>query len=116
MKTLGVFTGISSEVLNGADNLLASQISAIYMAVKEDKNKLVARLKSLAISYGLKTIVSSLTDNSLVNSIMDWNLMFQIFRSALQVGSTLKKAGTYSDDEVLAEVDRLNEIEFDLEF
>ena len=116
MKTLGVFTGIGSEMINDADNLLASQISAIYMAVKEDKDKLVARLKSLAISYGLKTIVSSLTDNSLVNSIMDWNLMFQIFRSALQVGSTLKKANSFSDEDILEEVDRLNKIEFDIEF
>lgn len=40
----------------------------------------------------------------------------QLFLCAMQVGSTIKKAGTYSDDEVLAEVDRLNEIEFDLEF
>lgn len=116
MKTLGVFTGISSEMLNEADNLLASQLAAIYMAVKEDKEKLVARLKSLAISYGLKTVVSNLTDNSLINSVMDWNLMFQIFRSAMQVGSTLKKANTYSDEDILAEVDRLNKIEFDLEF
>ena len=116
MKTLGVFTGISSEVINGADNLLASQLSAIYMALKEDKEKIVVRLKSLAISYGLKTVVSNLTDNSLINSIFDYNLIFQLFRSAMQVGSTIKKAGTYSDDEVLAEVDRLNEIEFDLEF
>lgn len=116
MKTLGVFTGISSEVLNGADNLLASQLSAIYMAVKEDKAKLIARLKSLAISYGLKAIVGNLTDNSLINSIADWNFTFQLFRSALQVGSTLKKANTYSDDDILAEVDRLNKIEFDIEF
>ena len=39
-----------------------------------------------------------------------------MFRSALQVGSTMKKANSFSDEEVLAEVDRLNEIEFDLEF
>lgn len=116
MKTLGVFTGISSEVLNGADNLLASQLSSLYMAVKEDKEKLVARLKSLAISYGLKTVVSQLTDNSLINSLLDWNFAFQMFRSALQVGSTIKKANSFSDEEILEEVNRLNEIEFDLEF
>lgn len=116
MKTLGVFVGIGSEMINEADNLLASQLSSLYMAVKEDKEKLIARLKSLAISYGLKTIVSNLTDNSLINSIFDYNFIFQLFRSAMQVGSTIKKAGAYSDDEVLAEVDRLNEIEFDLEF
>ena len=116
MKTLGVFTGMSSEIINGADNLLASQLSSLYMAVKEDKEKLIARLKSLAISYGLKTVVSQLTDNSLINSIADWNFTFQLFRGALQIGSTLKKANNFSDEEILAEVDRLNNIEFDLEF
>ena len=116
MKTLGVFVGIGSEMINEVDNLLASQLSSLYMAVKEDKVKLVARLKSLAISYGLKTVVSSLTDNSIINSIADWNFTFQLFRGAMQIGSTLKKANNFSDEEILAEVDRLNEIEFDLEF
>ena len=116
MKTLGVFVGIGSEMINEADNLLASQLASLYMAVKEDKEKLVARLKSLAISYGLKTVVSSLTDNSIINSITDWNFTFQLFRGALQVGSTIKKANSFSDEEILEEVNRLNEIEFDLEF
>lgn len=116
MKTLGCFVGISSEIINEADNLLASQLASLYMAVKEDKEKLIARLKSLAISYGLKTVVGQLTDNSLINSIMDWNFTFQMFRSAMQLGSTFKKTGTYSDEQVLAEVTRLNAIEFDLEF
>ena len=116
MKTLGVFVGIGSEVVNEADNLLASQLSSLYMAVKEDKDKLIARLKSLAISYGLKTVVSQLTDNSIINSVLDWNFAFQMFRSAMQVGSTIKKANSFSDEDILAEVNRLNEIEFDLEF
>ena len=116
MKTLGVFVGIGSEMINEADNLLASQLSSLYMAVKEDKDKLIARLKSLAISYGLKTVVSQLTDNSIINSVLDWNFAFQMFRSAMQVGSTIKKANSFSDEDILAEVNRLNEIEFDLEF
>lgn len=116
MKSINTAIGIGSEVIKEADNLLASQLSSIYMAVKEDKSKLLARLKGLAISYGLKTIVSSLTDNSLINNIFDWNFMFQLFRGAIQVGSTLKKSSTYSNEQVLEEVERLNNIEFDLEF
>ena len=116
MKSINVTTGIVTEVVKEFDNTLATELSAIYLAIGKDKEKLVKKLKAVAFSYGLKSIVSSLTDNSIVNSIVDFNFGLQLFLGASQVASTFKKASTFSKDEVRAEIERLEKIEFDLEF
>lgn len=116
MKSINVCTGIVTEVVKEFDNKLATELSALYLAIGEDKDKLVKKLKSIALSYGLKTVVAQLTDNSLLNSIADVNFSLQLFLGAMQVGSTFKKASTFNKDEVQAELDRLSKIEFDIEF
>ena len=116
MKSINVSTGIITEVVKEFDNKLATELSALYLAIGEDKDKLIKKLKAIAFSYGLKTIVSQLTDNSIVNQIADINFGIQLFLGAMQVGSTIEKASTFSQEEVEAELDRLSKIEFDLEF
>ena len=116
MKSINVCTGIASEVIKEFDNKLATELSALYLAIGQDKDKLVKKLKAIAFSYGLKSVISSLTDNSVINQVMDINFGIQLFLGATQVGSTIKKASTFSQEEVQAEIQRLEKIEFDLEF
>ena len=116
MKSINVCTGIASEVIKEFDNKLATELSALYLAIGQDKDKLVKKLKAIAFSYGLKQVVSSLTDNSVLNNIMDINFGIQLFFGATQVASTVKKASTFSAEDVKAEIERLEKIEFDLEF
>lgn len=116
MKSISVMTGIATEVIKEFDNKLAVELTSLYLAIGEDKDKLVKKLKSIALSYGLKTVVAQLTDNSLLNSIADVNFSLQLFLGATQVASTFKKASTFSAEDVKAEIERLSEIEFDLEF
>ena len=116
MKSINVCTGIVTEVVKEFDNKLATELSALYLAIGQDKDKLIKKLKSIAFSYGLKQVVSSLTDNSVLNNIMDINFGIQLFFGATQVASTIKKASSFNEEEVQAEIERLSAIEFDLEF
>ena len=116
MKSINVCTGILTETVKEFDNTLATELSAIYLAIGKDKDKLIKKLKAVAFSYGLKTVVSQLTDNSLINNVVDFNFGLQLFLGATQVASTLKKASTFNAEEVKAEIERLEKIEFDLEF
>lgn len=116
MKSISVTTGIASEVVKEFDNSIATELSSLYLAIGKDKEKLIKKLKSVAFSYGLKTVVSQLTDNSIVNNVVDFNFGLQLFLGATQVASTFKKASTFSAEDVKAEIERLSEIEFDLEF
>ena len=64
MRSLGVVGGIAQEAIQGLDRNLASEIAKIYLAVKEDKEVLIKKLKSLAFSLGLKAVISQLTFKS----------------------------------------------------
>lgn len=116
MKSINVSTGIITEVVREFDNTLATELTSLYLAIGEDKDKLIKKLKAVAFSYGLKTVVSQLTDNSLLNQIADVNFGIQLFLGAMQVGSTIKKASTFDKEKVEEEIARLEKIEFDLEF
>lgn len=116
MKSLGVVGGISQELIQGLDRELSSEIARIYLAVKEDKELLVKRLKSLAFSVGLKAVASQLTDNSIVDTITDIHVGYNIFKLAMQANKTWKKSQGYDKDVVAEEVERLNALEFELDF
>lgn len=116
MKSINVTTGILTETVKEFDNKLAVELTSLYLAIGEDKDKLIKKLKSIAFSYGLKQVVSQLTDNSIINQVVDINFGIQLFLGAMQVGSTVKKASTFSAEDVKAEISRLEKIEFDLEF
>ena len=116
MKSINVCTGILTETVKEFDNTLAVELASIYLAIGQDKTKLIKKLKAVAFSYGLKTVVAQLTDNSVINSIADANFGLQLFMGAMQVASTYKKASSFNEEEVKAEIARLSEIEFDLEF
>jgi len=116
MKTLGVVGGITQELVQGLDRELSSEIARIYLAVKEDRELLIKRLKSLAFSIGLKAVATQLTDNAIVDTITDVHVGYNLFKVATQVNKTWKKSQQYSSDIVEEEVNRLNELEFELDF
>lgn len=116
MKSLGVIGGISQELIQGLDRGLADEIAKIYLAVKEDKEILVKRLKSLAFSIGLKAVATQLTDNSIIDTITDVHVGYNLFKVATQVNKTWKKSQSYDKDVVAEEVERLNALEFELDF
>lgn len=116
MKSLGVVGGIAQEVVQGLDRELASEIARLYLAVKEDREILVKRLKSLAFSMGLKMVANQLTDNSVVDTITDINVAYNLFKVAVQVNKTWKKSQSYDKDVVTEEIERLNALEFELDF
>jgi hypothetical protein len=116
MKSLGVVGGVAQEVVQGLDRELASEIAKVYLAVKEDKEILIKRLKSLAFSVGLKAVASQLTDNSIVDTITDIHVCYNLFKLAMQANKTWKKSQGYDNDVVSKEVERLNALEFELDF
>lgn len=115
MKSLGVVGGIAQELVQGLDRELSSEIAKIYLAVKEDKEILVKRLKSLAFSIGLKAVATQLTDNSIVDNLTDIHVAYNIFKLAVQANKTWKKSQSYEEEVVSSEVDRLNSLEFELD-
>jgi len=116
MRSLGVIGGVAQEVVQGIDRELASEIAKIYLAVKEDKEVLVKRLKSLAFSVGLKALATQLTDNTIVDTVTDIHVGYNLFKLAVQANKTWKKSQSYDNDIVEEEVNRLNELEFELDF
>lgn len=116
MRSLGVVGGIAQEAIQGLDRNLASEIAKIYLAVKEDKEVLIKKLKSLAFSLGLKAVISQLTDNSVIDTITDVHVGYNLFKVATQLNKTWKKSQSYSTEVVEEEVERLNELEFELDF
>lgn len=116
MRSIGVVGGIAQELVQGLDRNLASEIAKIYLAVSEDKEVLIKKLKSLAFSLGLKAVISQLTDNSVIDTITDVYVGYNIFKMVVQVNKTWKKSQQYSSDVVEEEVERLNSLEFELDF
>jgi hypothetical protein len=116
MRTLGVMTGITMEMTRELDTRVSSYLARLEMACKENNKEIWSRIKSTVVSLLIKGAISSLTDNSVINTIADTVVAYNLFKDILLVKKILNKAESYSDEEVLAEVDRLNSIEFDLEF
>ena len=116
MRTLGVMTGITMEITKELDTRVASYLARLEMACKENNKEIWSRIKSTVVSLLIKGAISSLTDNSVINTIADIAVGYNLFKDILLVKKILNKAESYSDEEVLQEVERLNSIEFDLEF
>ena len=116
MRTLGVMTGITMEMTRELDTRVASYLARLEMACKENNKEIWSRIKSTVISLLIKGAISSLTDNSVINTIADTVVAYNLFKDILLVKKILNKAETYTDEQVMEEVNRLNSIEFDLEF
>lgn len=116
MRTLGVMTGMTMEVTKELDTRVASYLARLEMACKEHNKEIWSRIKSTVVALLIKGAISSLTDNSVINTIADTVVAYNLFKDILLVKKILNKADSYTDEEVMAEVDRLNAIEFDLEF
>lgn len=116
MRTLGVLSGMSMELTRELDTKVSSYLARLEMACKENNKEIWSRVKSTVVALLIKGAISSLTDNSIINSIADVAVGYNLFKDILLVKKILNKAETYTDKEVLEEVNRLNSIEFDLEF
>ena len=115
IKSVGVVTGVATEMAGNVDNLISSSIARGYLAIKEDKDELINKGKDIAFAVGIKAVVSALTTNSAVNTVADCYLGLQLVKGAFQAKSTFNKACAYSDDVVAEEVARLQKIEFELD-
>ena len=115
IRTIGVASGVATEMVGNLDNLVSNSIARGYLAIKEDRNILIAKGKDIAFAVGVKAVVSALTQNSAVNTIADAYLGLQLVKGAFQAKSTFNKACNYSSDVVAEEVERLSKIEFDID-
>lgn len=115
LRSVGVVTGVATEMVGNLDSTLSNAIARGYLAIKEDRDILIAKGKDIAFAVGVKAVVSALTTNSAVNTVADCYLGLQLVKGAFQAKSTFNKACNYSDDVVAEEVARLSKIEFDLD-
>lgn len=116
MKSVNVMVGIGAEITKELDIKLSNYLAKLEMSCKEHDKEIWKRVKGTLIALLIKGAVSSLTDNNIVNAIADTVVAYNLFKDILLVKKILNKADSYNEEEVLAEVERLNKIEFDLEF
>ena len=115
IRTIGVASGVATEMVGNLDSLVSNSIARGYLAIKEDKDVLISKGKDIAFAVGVKAVVSALTTNSAANTVADCYLGLQLVKGAFQAKSTFNKACNYSEEIVAEEVARLQKIEFDLD-
>ena len=83
---------------------------------KQNEAEIWKRVKNTIIALLLKGVVSSFTDNSLINTIADVVVGYNLFKDVMLVKKILNEAESFNEEVIKAEIERLSEIEFDLEF
>lgn len=116
MKTVNVTTGIVMELTKEMDNKLSVMLTRLELACKQNEAEIWKRVKNTIIALLLKGVVSSFTDNSLINTIADVVVGYNLFKDVMLVKKILNEAEKFDENKVKAEIERLSEIEFDLEF
>jgi hypothetical protein len=116
MKTINVTTGIVMELTKEMDNKLSVMLTRLELACKQNEAEIWKRVKNTIIAILLKGVVSSFTDNSLINTIADVVVGYNLFKDVMLVKRILNEAESFNEDVVKAEIERLEQIEFDLEF
>lgn len=116
MKTVNVTTGIVMELTKEMDNKLSVMLTRLELACKQNEAEIWKRVKNTIIALLLKGVVSSFTDNSLINTIADVVVGYNLFKDVMLVKKILNEAESFNDEMIKAEIERLSEIEFDLEF
>lgn len=116
MKTINVTVGIATELTKELDNKVSVFLTRLELACKQNEAEIWKRIKSTVISLLLKGAVSSLTDNSIVNAIADTVVAYNIFKDILLVKKILNEAEKFDEAKVKEEIERLEKVEFDLEF
>lgn len=116
MKTINVTVGIATELTKELDNKLSVMLTRLELACKQNEQEIWKRIKNTIVALLLKGAVSSLTDNGLINTIADVVVGYNLFKDVLLVKRILNEAESFSEEVIKAEIERLEQIEFDLEF
>ena len=116
MKTINVTTGIVMELTKEMDNKLSVMLTRLELACKQNEAEIWKRVKNTIIALFLKGAISSFTDNSLINTIADVVVGYNLFKDVILVKKILNEAESFNEEVIKAEIERLSEIEFDLEF
>ena len=116
MKTVNVTTGIVMELTKEMDNKLSVMLTRLELACKQNEAEIWKRVKNTIIALLLKGVVSSFTDNSLINTIADVVVGYNLFKDVMLVKKILNEAESFNEEAVKAEIERLEKVEFDLEF
>lgn len=116
MKTVNVTTGIVMELTKEMDNKLSVMLTRLELACKQNEAEIWKRVKNTIIALLLKGVVSSFTDNSLINTIADVVVGYNLFKNVMLVKKILNEAESFNEEVIKAEIERLEKIEFDLEF
>lgn len=116
MKTINVTTGIVMELTKEMDNKLSVMLTRLELACKQNEAEIWKRVKNTIIALLLKGVVSSFTDNSLINIIADVVVGYNLFKDVMLVKKILNEAESFNEEVIKAEIERLEKIEFDLEF
>lgn len=116
MKTVNVTTGIVMELTKEMDNKLSVMLTRLELACKQNEAEIWKRVKNTIIALLLKGVVSSFTDNSLINTIADVVVGYNLFKDVMLVKKILNEAESFNEEVIKAEIERLSKIEFDLEF
>lgn len=116
MKTINVTTGIVMELTKEMDNKLSVMLTRLELACKQNEAEIWKRVKNTIIALLLKGVVSSFTDNSLINTIADVVVGYNLFKDVMLVKKILNEAESFNEEVIKTEIERLSEIEFDLEF
>lgn len=116
MKSVNVLVGMSAEIIKELDNKVSVMLVRLELACKNHNEEIWKRIKSTIISLLLKSAVESLTDNAIVNTIADVMVAYNLFKDIMLVKKILNEAESFNEDKIKEEIERLSEVEFDLEF
>lgn len=116
MKSVNVVVGLGTEIVKELDNKVSVLLTRLELACKEHNEEIWKRVKNTVISLLIKSAVESLTDNSIVNTIADAVVAYNLFKDIMLVKKILNEAESFSEDKIKEEIERLSSIEFDLEF
>lgn len=116
MKSINVVTGLGMETMKELDNKVSVMLTRLELACKNHNEEIWKRVKSTIISLLLKSAVETLTDNSIINTIADAVVAYNLFKDVMLVKKILNEAESFDENKVKEEIERLSAIEFDLEF
>ena len=116
MKSLNVMVGMSAELVKELDNKVSVLLTRLELACKQNEKEIWKRVKSTIMSLLLKGVVSSFTDNSIINTIADVAVAYNLFKDILLVKKILNEAEKFDENKIKEEIERLEKVEFDLEF
>lgn len=116
MKSINVVTGLGMEIMKELDNKVSVMLTRLELACKNHNEEIWKRVKSTIISLLLKSAVETLTDNSIINTIADAVVAYNLFKDVMLVKKILNEAESFDEEKIKSEIERLSAIEFDLEF